>query len=95
MVPHATVLEDVWSSALPQLEEARLIASTEGPIRPRIIRVGQLDAELLDKELAQVIQEPINKALSLVNVCPSIILRSYSIAHRQTRQHSERVSSPS
>ncbi|KJA30163.1 hypothetical protein HYPSUDRAFT_32263 [Hypholoma sublateritium FD-334 SS-4] len=67
MVPHATVLEDAWSSAQPQLEEVRLITSTECPIRPRIVRVGQLDAELLDKELAQLIQEPINKALSLLN----------------------------
>lgn len=73
MVPYSTILEDAWSSAQSQLEEARHI--TERPIPPRIIRVGQLDAELLDKELAQVIQEPINKALSLVNVCLAITLR--------------------
>lgn len=75
MVPYSTILEDAWSSAQPQLEEARHITSSERPIPPRIIRVGQLDAELLDKELAQVIQEPINKALSLVNVCLANTLR--------------------
>lgn len=63
------VLEDAWRSAQSQLTQARVELSTRRAIHPRIIRVGQLDAELLDQELAQLIQEPINKALSLINVC--------------------------
>ena len=35
----------------------------------RIMRVGQLDAELLDQELVQLLCEPLKKALNLVNVC--------------------------
>lgn len=35
---------------------------------PRITRVGKLDAELLDQELVQVLQDPLAKALSLANV---------------------------
>lgn len=62
-------LEDAWRSAQPQLTQARAELSATCPIHPRIIRVGQLDAELLDQELAQLIQEPITKALSLINVC--------------------------
>ncbi|PSS37361.1 hypothetical protein PHLCEN_2v838 [Hermanssonia centrifuga] len=31
------------------------------------MRVGKLDAELLDQELGQVLQEPLTKAFNLVN----------------------------
>lgn len=32
------------------------------------MRVGKLDAELLDQELVQVLQEPLMKALNLISV---------------------------
>ncbi|KAF8974447.1 Pex12 amino terminal region-domain-containing protein [Flammula alnicola] len=61
------VLEDAWSTAQPKLTEIRAALNTRNPEHPRIIRVGQLDSELLDQELAQLLQEPINKALSMIN----------------------------
>lgn len=42
-------------------------------VHERPLRVGQLDAELLDEELVQLLQEPILKALGTLNV------RSFSI----------------
>ncbi|KAF9057693.1 peroxisomal biogenesis factor 2 [Panaeolus papilionaceus] len=64
-------LEDVWRSVQPKLSEIlqnlNPTLQNEGQNK-RIIRVGQLDAELLDQELAHVLHEPINKALSLVNI---------------------------
>lgn len=35
----------------------------------RILRVGQLDAELLDQELVTMLKEPMNKALGQLGVC--------------------------
>ncbi|PPQ99079.1 hypothetical protein CVT24_003639 [Panaeolus cyanescens] len=64
-------LEDVWRAVQPKLSNIRETISPtlrkEGS-STRIIRVGQLDAELLDQELAQILLEPINKALSLINI---------------------------
>lgn len=42
------------------------LASTVSPA-PRILRVGQLDAELLDVELVNLLRDPLSKALGLVN----------------------------
>jgi peroxin-2 len=39
------------------------------------MRVGQLDSELLDQELVQLLQEPLNKTLALVNVCEQLHLQ--------------------
>ncbi|KAF8623437.1 hypothetical protein AX15_006379 [Amanita polypyramis BW_CC] len=57
-------LEDAWARAWP-----KLVATSKhilGDISPRIARVGQLDAELLDHELVQLLQEPLLKAFSLI-----------------------------
>lgn len=63
-----SVLEDAWSKVQPNLTGIReALASRESP-HPRIIRVGQLDSELLDQELVHLLQEPVIKALSVVNV---------------------------
>jgi peroxin-2 len=63
-----SVLEDAWSKVQPSLTGIReALASQELP-HPRIIRVGQLDSELLDQELVHLLQEPVIKALSFVNV---------------------------
>jgi peroxin-2 len=62
------VWEQAWNNAQPALSSIRdsiLLSST--PDR-RIIRVGQLDSELLDQELVLLLQEPLNNALALVNV---------------------------
>ena len=63
-----SVLEDAWSKVQPSLTGIReALASQELP-HPRIIRVGQLDSELLDQELVHLLQEPVIKALSFVDV---------------------------
>jgi peroxin-2 len=62
-------LEAVWDSAQPKLVEIQASLSELKLENPRIIRVGQLDSELLDQELAQLLKEPIDKALSLISVC--------------------------
>lgn len=65
----SSILEAVWNSAQPKLAEIQASLAKGKLDNPRIIRVGQLDSELLDQELAQLLKEPINKALSLISVC--------------------------
>jgi peroxin-2 len=62
------VLEQAWQAAVPKLTAIQSLLSSSKSPEQRIVRVGQLDAELLDQELAQVLQEPIAKALSLISV---------------------------
>ncbi|KAI0347523.1 hypothetical protein BDW22DRAFT_1387859 [Trametopsis cervina] len=57
----------LWNEAQPRLGYIRESLSSRAPPPPRITRVGKLDAELLDQELVNVLQEPVSKALSLVN----------------------------
>ena len=60
-----------WDDAQSTLSIAeRSLASTTSPVASRILRVGQLDAELLDVELVNLLRDPLSKALGLVNVCP-------------------------
>ena len=47
------------------------MASTTSPVASRILRVGQLDAELLDVELVNLHRDPLGKALGSINVRPS------------------------
>lgn len=63
-----SVLEQAWDVAKPKLAAIQSSLSSSKHPEQRIVRVGQLDAELLDQELAQVLQEPITRALSLINV---------------------------
>ncbi|EAU84899.2 peroxisomal biogenesis factor 2 [Coprinopsis cinerea okayama7 len=63
-----SVWDDAWNRAQPTLDSMQSTLISEEPVKPRIIRVGQLDSELLDQELAQLLQEPVSKALSLINV---------------------------
>ena len=59
--------EKAWEEAQPRLQEW----NANGPSsrsKARVLRVNQLDAELLDEELVQLLQEPLAKAVSLVNV---------------------------
>jgi peroxin-2 len=66
--------EQAWNNAQPVLFSIRdsLFLSTSPD--SRIIRVGQLDSELLDQELVLLLQEPMNKALALVNVRERLLL---------------------
>lgn len=69
-VPTSLSWQQVWEEAQPRLSSIQESLSTGGSPSERIIRVGQLDAELLDQELVQLLQEPVGKALNLINVCP-------------------------
>ena len=63
--------EELWEQSQSSLEAIRNSISTLASPSPRVLRVSQLDAESLDAELIQILQEPIAKALSVVNVRPS------------------------
>ncbi|TFK43407.1 Pex12 amino terminal region-domain-containing protein [Crucibulum laeve] len=69
MTSTPSVWDQAWDAAQPKLDSIRATLSSDShsTSRPRIIRVGQLDSELLDQELAQLLQEPLNKGLSLIN----------------------------
>lgn len=60
-----------WQAAWDRAQE-RLASITDSVTlsapRGRIFRVNQVDSELLDLELSQLLLEPLNKALGLVNV---------------------------
>lgn len=58
-----------WDEAQPALEQARdTLASLPSGV-PRPVRVGQLDAELLDQELVSLLKQPITTSLKLAKVC--------------------------
>lgn len=60
---------DAWNIAQPRLAQIQQSLHSASPPDPRILRVGQLDAELLDQEIVHLLSEPLVKALSYVNVC--------------------------
>jgi peroxin-2 len=67
----STSWQQLWDEAQPTLRNAeRSLASTPTPVASRILRVGQLDAELLDAELVNLLRDPLSKSLGLINVCP-------------------------
>ncbi|KAI0755472.1 Pex12 amino terminal region-domain-containing protein [Irpex lacteus] len=57
----------LWEEAQPRLGNIRQSLSEQSSPTPRITRVGKPDAELLDQELVSVLQEPVAKALNIVN----------------------------
>ncbi|KAF8341636.1 Pex12 amino terminal region-domain-containing protein [Cantharellus anzutake] len=59
----ATFWEHAWINAQPKLESIRQKINTWPYVPPRILRVGQLDAELLDQELVNMLKDPVNKSL--------------------------------
>ncbi|KAI0251291.1 Pex12 amino terminal region-domain-containing protein [Lactifluus subvellereus] len=62
-----TSWQQLWDRAQPTLSHAeQFLASTRSPAS-RILRVGQLDAELLDVELVNLLRDPLSKALGLVD----------------------------
>ena len=62
-----------WTEAQPKI--ASLAGSVQTMAQGCTLRVGQLDAELLDEELVQTLQEPLMKAFSLVDVSTQQCLR--------------------
>jgi len=66
-----TSWQQLWEQTQSTLSNAeRSLASTTLPAASRILRVGLLDAELLDVELVNLLRDPLSKALGLVNVRP-------------------------
>ena len=71
LMTQPTSWQQLWDQAQSTLSNAeRSLASTASPVASRILRVGQLDAELLDAELVNLLRDPLSKALGLVNVRP-------------------------
>jgi peroxin-2 len=66
-------MDSAWDNAQTRLAQLRARAWSDGPV-PRTIRVGQLDAELLDQELINLLQEPISKALNSPRWNPELSL---------------------
>jgi peroxin-2 len=66
--------EEIWEKSQSSLEAIRDSVSALASPTPRVLRVSQLDAESLDAELVQLLQEPITKALSVVNARPAFSL---------------------
>lgn len=60
--------EEIWERSQSSLEAIRNSVSTLTLPTERVLRVSQLDAESLDTELVQLLQEPITRAISVVNV---------------------------
>jgi len=60
--------EEIWEKSQSSLEAIRNSVLTLTSPTQRVLRVSQLDAESLDAELVQLLQEPITKAFSVVNV---------------------------
>jgi peroxin-2 len=60
-------LQLAWDNAQPKLIEIRKAFQSHPSPKPRVIRVGQLDSELLDQELVHLLKEPLSKALGFVN----------------------------
>ncbi|KAF7983918.1 hypothetical protein HWV62_18302 [Athelia sp. TMB] len=59
--------DQAWVNARPALDSIRDSLSQRTSSDPRIMRVGQLDSELLDQELVNILQEPLSKSFALVN----------------------------
>ncbi|KAF8489122.1 Pex12 amino terminal region-domain-containing protein [Gautieria morchelliformis] len=58
--------QQAWDLAQPRLQAIRQSLPTFPHATPRVLRVGQLDAELLDQELLQILTDPLAKAIGLV-----------------------------
>ncbi|KAJ7044485.1 Pex12 amino terminal region-domain-containing protein [Mycena alexandri] len=74
-------MESAWESAQTRLAEIRALSWIDGPSL-RTIRVGQLDAELLDQELVHLLQEPISKALNSPQWKPELSLFIQLVLYR-------------
>ncbi|KAH7930726.1 hypothetical protein BV22DRAFT_1000178 [Leucogyrophana mollusca] len=67
-------MQQAWDAAQPTLASIRdSLRSQTGP-DPRVIRVGQLDSELLDQELVHILQQPLNSALNKSRFEPELTL---------------------
>ncbi|KAF8663453.1 hypothetical protein AX16_001023 [Volvariella volvacea WC 439] len=67
MSPNTVALEHAWQAAQSSLRTFSRLLHYPPSASQRVIRVGQLDSEILDSDLANLLSEPLGKALALVN----------------------------
>ncbi|GJJ07306.1 hypothetical protein Clacol_001507 [Clathrus columnatus] len=60
-------LQQAWKDAEPSLARLKQQLQEFPNMLGRTLRVGQIDAELLDQELLQILSGPVSKALGLIN----------------------------
>ena len=58
----------IWEQSQPALHSIHNSLNQQPSPTPRVTRIGKLDAELLDQELVQVLQDPLNKTIGLISV---------------------------
>lgn len=63
-----SVWQAAWDNAQPALARIRSTLAESKAALPRLIRVGQLDAELLDQELVLLLKQPLAIALNAAKV---------------------------
>jgi hypothetical protein len=84
------VWQQAWDSAQPKLSSIRDSLGAITSPTPRIVRVGQLDSELLDQELVHLLCEPLQKALSIANVCLLLCWRQHLTSRKDSSESSIR-----
>jgi len=60
--------QQAWDDAQPRIEEIRRSLKSVRPSTLPALRLGQLDAEILDQELLQILKVPLEKALGVIYV---------------------------
>jgi hypothetical protein len=63
-------MQQAWINAQPRLAQLRDSFNPYSSPHPPIVRVGQLDAELLDHDFLHLLQDHLKRAL--VNVCSTL-----------------------
>jgi hypothetical protein len=91
LMTEPTSWQQLWDQAQSTLSNAeRSLTSTTSPVASRILRVGQLDAELLDVELVNLLRDPLSNALGLVNVRhPRLTVPSWLYPPEASAVHSQ------
>lgn len=89
-----SIWQTAWENAQPALDKIRLNLAGSTAALPRIVRVGQLDAELLDQELVMLLKQPLAVALNAAKVQIDAVFICFpsSCAHLTTRLHWLRTS---
>jgi hypothetical protein len=80
-----TAWDRAWADAQTYLQSIPHELVNTRTFRPHVLRVGQLDAELLDIELVQLLRQPLSTALGLIKVRASLypLFRSSDFFERQ------------